>query len=172
MRIHSPGKEHNIQQSVVCGFPRSMAASCAPCGKRQERAVPCGRNARTVEFAWCWKARDRNMDWHVLAGATRWETLLPLGVQGLGQSTQRLGEKSSMGLLGILIFLWSVELMAGFPQQLFLECFWFPWNSASAPASAAWQAPTCCPRKVHKGSWRQQHPCTAKTSPSLFPGWK
>lgn len=124
-----------------------------------------------------------------LLGAGRWEVEIwfgtcqlerhaerqtsVLGSAGLGQSTQHLGDVSK-GFLTILIFLWSMELMAGFPQQLFLECFWFPWKSASAPASAAWQATTSPPQEGAQGLLKAAASLHSKTNPgsSLSSGWK
>lgn len=77
---------------------------------------------------------------------TRWlerhgvlkDMLLPSGVQEAGMQHGACGRgRSHKGFPGLLLFLWSMELMSGFPQQLFLARFWFPWKSPSAPASAA-----------------------------------
>lgn len=52
------------------------------------------------------------------------DKLLSLGMQEAGTKHTACGRvKSSKAFLSILTFLWSMELMAGFPQQLFHECF-------------------------------------------------
>lgn len=52
------------------------------------------------------------------------DKLLSLGVREAGTKHTACGRvKSSKAFLSILTFLWSMKLMAGFPQQLFHECF-------------------------------------------------
>ena len=93
------------------------------------------------------------------------DMLLSSGVQEAGtQHGAYRRRRRRKGFPRLLLFLWSVELMAGFPQQLFLACFWFPWKSPSAPASAALQATTSLLQEGAGGLPEAAAPLHSKTS--------
>lgn len=96
--------------------------------------------------------------------------LCPWECRGLGQSTQHLGEKRA--LRGSWVS-WSSSGVwswwQAFPNSFFLSVSDFPGIHPQPLLQLPGKQLPACPRKVHKGSWRQQHPCTG---PSLFPGWK
>lgn len=76
------------------------------------------------------------------------DKLLSLGVQGAGTGhTACRREKGCKGFLSTSIFLWRMDLMAGFPQQLFLGCLCLPWKSPTANASVT----TCLPQEGAQG---------------------
>lgn len=151
-KICPPPWQHTWEraQPPIIGvwFPLEHGSKLCSTWEEAGAGCPMRQECEDCGVAWCWKARDWNTVWHVLAGETGWKTnFCPWKCMGGTKHTPSGRGKSSEGFLSILIFLWSMELMAGFPQQLFFECFWFPWKSPSAPASAAWQATACLPQE-------------------------
>lgn len=108
--------------------------------------------------------RHWNMVWHMPAGGSRWKAnFCPWACRRLGQSTQHGGQKRagrSSWVPWSFSGAWSWR--QAFPNSFFLSVSDFPGNHPQPLLRLSSKQLPACPRNVHKGSGRQQHPCTAK----------